>query len=168
MNPDELFNINDATKDECFQDNPPTTQSPDVIFYAGAPLKTSEGLAIGTLCVIDNNPNNLNESQKESLKLLANQVVSLLDLRKKKNELRKVINKVTKLNAQLDNFAYRLTHDLKYPISGVNFLLKVLKQDHISLYENTEAENYVNLISNRMLYMSTLIDKILEYIKITT
>lgn len=94
MNPDELFNINDATKDECFQDNPPTTQSPDVIFYAVAPLKTLEGLAIGTLCVIDNNPNNLNESQKESLKLLANQVVSLLDLRKKITNLERLLIKL--------------------------------------------------------------------------
>lgn len=168
LNPDDLFVVNDATKDERFVDNPLTTEDPNVIFYAGAPLNTSEGHAIGTLCVIDNKPNKLNASQKDALKLLANQVVSLLDLRKRNHELRNVNDKVTKLNEQLNNFAYRLTHDLKSPISGVNFLLDVLKEDHISLYKNTDAESYVNLISNRMIYMGTLIDEILEYTKVNT
>lgn len=168
LNPDELFIVNDATKDERFFDNPITTGKPNVIFYAGAPIVTSEGQAIGTLCVIDDKPKELNETQKSTLKILAKQVVSLLDLRKRNNELTKVNTKVTKLNEQLNNFAYRLTHDLKSPISGVNFLLDVLKEDHIDLFKNTEAEDYVNLISNRMVYMGTLIDEILEYTKVNT
>ena len=156
LKPDDLFIIEDASKDIRFFDNPLTTDNPNVIFYAGAPLNTSEGQAIGTLCVIDNKPKELNENQEEVLKLLANQVVSLLELRKKNEELKIVNNKVTQLNEQLNNFAYRLTHDLKSPISGVNFLVDVLKLDHI------------NLISNRMLYMGLLIDEILEYTKVNT
>ena len=168
LNPKDLFIVNDATKDERFSDNPLTTDKPNVIFYAGAPLNTSEGQAIGTLCVIDNKPKDLNQNQKDSLKLLADQVVRLLDLRKKNLELSNVNQKVTKLNEQLNNFAYRLTHDLKSPISGVNFLLDVIKTDYLDLYKNTGAEEYVNLISNRMLYMGTLIDEILEYTKVNT
>lgn len=168
LNPDELFIVNDATKDERFFDNPLTTEKPNVIFYAGAPLNTSEGFPLGTLCVIDNKPNTLNKNQKESLKLLANQVVGLLELRKKNEELKAVNKKVTQLNEQLNNFAFRLTHDLKSPISGVNFLLSVLKEDHGKLFENTEAENYIDLITSRMAYMSSLIDEILEYSKVNT
>lgn len=168
LNPDELFIVNDATKDDRFFDNPLTTNDPNVIFYAGAPLKTTEGQALGTLCVIDNKPKTLNQTQKDALQLLAKQVVGLLDIRKRNHELRNVNKKVTKLNEQLNNFAYRLTHDLKSPISGVNFLLDVLKEDHIHLFKNTEAEGYVNLIANRMVYMGTLIDDILEYTKVNT
>jgi len=168
LKPNELFIVNDATKDERFFDNPLTTEKPNVIFYAGAPLNTSAGHSLGTLCVIDNKPNTLNDSQKESLKLLANQIVSLLELRKKNEELKAVNNKVTQLNEQLNNFAFRLTHDLKSPISGVNFLLNVLKEDHGKLFENTGAENYIQLITSRMGYMSTLIDEILEYSKVNT
>ena len=168
LEPDDLFIVEDARKDDRFFDNPLTTGNPNVIFYAGAPLNTSEGQAIGTLCVIDNEPKELNQNQKEALKLLANQVVSLLELRKKNEELKNVNSKVTQLNEQLNNFAYRLTHDLKSPISGVNFLVDVLKLDHIDLFKETEAENHINLISNRMLYMSTLIDEILEYTKVNT
>jgi signal transduction histidine kinase len=168
LHPDELFVVNDAREDERFFDNPLTTENPNVIFYAGAPLNTSEGQAIGTLCVIDNQPRQLSAHQKDALKLLAKQVVSLLELRKKNEELKKVNNKVTRLNEQLNDFAYRLTHDLKSPISGVNFLLDVLKEDHINLFKHTEAENHIKLISNRMIYMSTLIDEILEYTKVNT
>ncbi|MDD7913930.1 GAF domain-containing protein [Polaribacter ponticola] len=83
LQPKELFIINDANLDERFHDNPLTTQEPNVVFYAGAPLNSSEGQPLGTLCVIDNKPKELNESQKESLLLLAEQVVRLLELRKK-------------------------------------------------------------------------------------
>ena len=168
LKPNELFIINDATKDERFFDNPLTTNDPNVIFYAGAPLNTSDGYTLGTLCVIDDKPKELTENQKNSLQLLAKQVVSLLELRKKNYELNVVNSRVTKLNEQLNNFAYRLTHDLKSPVSGVNFLVDVLKVDHINLFEGTEAEEFVNLISNRMVYMSTLIDEILEYTKLNT
>ncbi len=168
LNPDELFIVNDATKDERFYDNPLTTEQPKVIFYAGAPLNTPDGHSLGTLCVIDNQPSDLTDTQKQSLKLLAKQVVSLLELRKKNKELTIVNNRVEKLNQRLNNFAYRLTHDLKSPINGINFLLDVLNEDHGNLFKGTDAESHIGLISNRVHYMSTLIDDILEYTKVNT
>lgn len=168
LNPKELFIINDATKDERFHDNPLTTEAPNVVFYAGAPLNSSEGFPLGTLCVIDNKPKVLNETQKESLLLLAEQVVRLLELRKKNRELKESKEKFEKLNEQLNNFAYRLTHDLKSPINGVSFLLDVLKEDHLDLYKNTEAEGYIDLISNRIVYMNNLVTEILNYSKVTS
>ncbi|EAQ41541.1 ATP-binding protein [Polaribacter sp. MED152] len=166
LEPDELFIINDATKDDRFFDNPLTTGDPNVIFYAGAPLNTEDGYPLGTLCVIDNEPKTLNEEQKEALKLLANQVVNLLELRKKNRELENVNKEVSNLNEQLNNFAYRLTHDLKSPINGVNFLVEVLKTDHAALFIDEEAKNYLNLIADRMGYMSNLVDDILHYTKV--
>ena len=168
LHPDELFIIDDATKDDRFHDNPLTTEDPKVIFYAGAPLNTAEGHAIGTLCVIDHKPKKLSSHQKDALKLLAKQVVSLLELRKRNFELEKTNQKIVKLNEQLNDFAYRLTHDLKSPISGVNFLVDVLKQDYFKLFKETGAEEYINLIYSRMNYMGTLVDEILEYTKVNT
>ena len=75
--------VNDARKDERFYDNPLVTGDPNVIFYAGVPLKSEAGLPLGTLCVIDNKPNGLNKGQKESLRILSKQVMNLLVLRKK-------------------------------------------------------------------------------------
>lgn len=168
LNPDELFIVNDATKDARFFDNPLTTEDTKVVFYAGAPLNSSEGYPLGTLCVIDNKPKVLSENQKESLLLLSKQVVLLFELRKKNKELIDSNKKVKNLNEQLNNFAYRLTHDLKSPINGIHFLLNVLKEDHIQLFKNTDAEEHLNLISNRIIYIDNLINDILNYSKVTS
>ncbi|MBT3742473.1 MAG: GAF domain-containing sensor histidine kinase [Polaribacter sp.] len=168
LQPDELFIINDARKDKRFFDSSLITSDPNVVFYAGAPLNSSEGYSLGTLCVIDNEPKKLNNTQKESLSLLAKQVVTLLELRKKNTELAESNKQNLKLNEQLNDFAYRLTHDLKSPINGVNFLLDVLKEDHFELFKNTKAEEYVSLISNRILYMDNLVTKILKDSKVAS
>lgn len=168
LEPNDLFIINDATKDDRFSNNPLTTGDPNVIFYAGAPLNTDDGFSLGTLCVIDNEPRDLNDSQKKALKLLANQVVNLLELRKKNSELSKTNKTISDLNQQLDKFAYQLTHNLKSPISGVNFLIDVIKQDFAKDFESTGALNYVDLIADRMAYMGNLVEEILTYTRVNS
>ena len=168
LNPNEIFEVEDATKDERFFDNPLTTDAPNVIFYAGAPLNTSEGYPLGTLCVIDNKPKKLNDTQKEALNLLANQVVRLFELRKSNAKLKSANKDIVKLNDILNNFAFRLTHDLKSPINNINFLIDVLKEDHFELFKETQAENYFNLIADRISYMDNLINDILAYSKVTS
>ncbi|MBX2970441.1 MAG: PAS domain-containing protein [Cyclobacteriaceae bacterium] len=78
----DLFIINDARKDKRFVKNPLVTGKPHIVFYAGAPLITPEGIAIGTLCVIDSKTNSLDEGQQEALRSLAGQVMQLLELRR--------------------------------------------------------------------------------------
>ncbi|CAD0009894.1 sensor histidine kinase [Flavobacterium chungangense] len=166
--PNELFIIPDATKDERFFDNPLSTNDPHVIFYAGAPLNTKDGYALGTLCVIDTKPReDLTESQKESLKALANQVISQLELRKKNRFLEELNNEIFRKNTQLNQFAHRLTHDLKVPISGINSLIMFIKEDYKTLIKDTELEEWIDLIYSRNEYMDFLINGILEYTKVS-
>lgn len=166
--PNELFIIPDATKDKRFYDNPLTTNDPNVIFYAGAPLNSKEGYSLGTICVIDTKPREgLTDSQKESLKALANQVISQFELRKKNNLLESLNDEISKKNVQLNQFAYRLTHDLKVPIQGVNSLITFIKEDHKELIKNTTLEEWIDLIYSRNEYMEFLINGILEYTKVS-
>ena len=77
----DLFVINDASADPRFASNPLVVGAPQIRFYAGAPLVTSDGQALGTVCVIDRVPRELDSSQREGLQALARQAVSQLELR---------------------------------------------------------------------------------------
>ena len=85
LEPDILV-VPDTRKDERFSNNPLVTGSENIRFYAGSPLVTAKGEALGTLCVIDRSPRNLDEMQQESLRALARQVMSQLELRRYINE----------------------------------------------------------------------------------
>ena len=67
----DVFYIPDATKDPRFVDNPLVTGPPHVIFYAGQPLSTKSGKKIGTLCMIDNKPRTLSESDLQTIRDMA-------------------------------------------------------------------------------------------------
>ncbi len=77
-----LFLVPDTSIDERFFDNPLVTSEPHIRFYAGAPLVTSEGAAIGTLCVMDQESRQLSVEQIESLKIITCQVVRQIEQRR--------------------------------------------------------------------------------------
>ena len=78
-----LLVISDLMLDERTRDNPSVTGPPHLRFYAGAPLRTAEGCAVGTVCVLDHlpRPMGLHPAQATSLEALARQVMAQLELR---------------------------------------------------------------------------------------
>lgn len=82
---DNLFIVADAARDSRFENNILVTKEPYIRFYAGAPLITSDGHKLGTLCVIDRQARQLNESQKRALSALARSVMSLIEARNVKD-----------------------------------------------------------------------------------
>lgn len=89
LNPNEPQVVPDARYDERFAGNPLVQGDPQLIFYAGVPVKDAEGLALGSLCVIDSRPRELTEHKLESLKALAKLVNTHFQLRRTKLELEK-------------------------------------------------------------------------------
>jgi PAS domain S-box-containing protein len=79
--------VRDALQDRRFHDNPLVTQDPSIRFYAGFPLKMPGGEVMGTLCVIDTVPRELDERQLQGMRLLAGQVSQLLRKRQAIHDL---------------------------------------------------------------------------------
>ena len=83
----EILEVTDALANDTFKNNVLVTGSPDIRFYAGAPLIDPEGHRLGSLCVIDRVPRKLTPEQRDALRTLADEVMSHLVLSKQKKEL---------------------------------------------------------------------------------
>jgi PAS domain S-box-containing protein len=80
---DELMEVSDARNDPRFADHPMVTGDPEIRFYASAPLSLPGGARVGTLCVIDRAPRQLDDAQRAQLTELAQTVVQALLLRER-------------------------------------------------------------------------------------
>lgn len=164
VEPDKIFTVKDSRLDERFQNNPLVIGEPHVIFYTGVPLISPSGFALGTLCVIDDQPKELNQDQLKSLKSLANQVVSLFELRKSKLLLERLTNDLENRNLELEKFARVAAHDIKSPLNNISALTELL----ISQYADKLDADGITMM--QMLNVSSetlreLVDGILEHSK---
>ncbi len=95
------FIVQDATKDRRLADSALVTGEPHIRFYAGIPLVNPQGLALGTLCVIDHQPRRLSAAQQKALEALSRQVMALLELRRVSTHLAEALDHVKKLQGLL-------------------------------------------------------------------
>lgn len=87
--PDAVLVVNDASSHPIFRSYPQVTGPDHLRFYAGAPLVTPDGFALGTVCVFDSVPHQLEPAQVEALQALSRMVVRLLELRRAELEGRR-------------------------------------------------------------------------------
>ncbi|MBN8571417.1 MAG: GAF domain-containing sensor histidine kinase [Ignavibacteria bacterium] len=145
INGDDLMIVNDATEDERFADNPMVTSDPDIRFYAGMPLITPDGNKLGTICVIDNVPRTLTDDQKFALQILAKNVMTLLELRLKNNNLSDTLttlysqsNEIERINNINTRLLSILAHDLKNPLGVIQQVTDMYLAGQISSDDMTE------------------------------
>ncbi len=116
----DLFIIPDALQDQRFVDNPLVTGAPYIRFYAGAPLITPDDFTLGTLCVIDYQPRQFSDRQKDTLRALSRQIVAQLELGQNLKTLVQAVSdrqqaeaEVRQLNIELEARVQQRTHDLQ-------------------------------------------------------
>lgn len=91
LEPQRVLVVEDTHQDPRFSDNPFVRDLPHLRFYAGAPLVTSDGHALGSLCVMDAAPGHLSDEQIKALQALARQVVQLLELKRVSHDLENLV-----------------------------------------------------------------------------
>lgn len=147
----------DATADPRFVENPWVTgELGQVRLYASQTLRSAAGVVFGTLCVFDERPGVLSESQLYGLEVLARRVVTSVEwtLRERRMEAS---------NALLRDFASQVSHDLKAPLSSVVLSLGVLEEH---LEQDASAETTVPLLDRAVAATSRMglfIDRHLEF-----
>ncbi|MDG4867825.1 sensor domain-containing diguanylate cyclase [Guyparkeria sp. 1SP6A2] len=103
LTPDRATYVPDARQDPRFADNPNVVDAASpTIFYYGAPLLTSDGLPLGTLCVVDHRPRTLDAEQRAALDALARQAMRLIELGQREGQLQRKEEEREVILAQLE------------------------------------------------------------------
>ena len=114
LHSDELLEVRDAQLDPRFADNAlVTVVDPHIRFYAGAPLVASDGVVLGTLCVIDREPRELSAEQKTALRVLSRTVITQLELRRTLTAHRRAEEELLQRTTELNQFKNTLDQTLE-------------------------------------------------------
>lgn len=112
----DLMVVPDARRDTRFADNPDVTGEKGIRFYAGAPLVTTDGYALGTLCVVDEQPRTLTLDQLRALRALSRQVTAQLELRRYATALAATTARLQELERRKDDLAALVGGELRAPL----------------------------------------------------
>lgn len=155
---DKVFVIEDASLDDRFADNPLVAHDPAIRFYAGAPLKTVDGLNIGTLCAIDRQPHKLSDDHRQLLEDLAHLVVDEMELRIALQRAMDEAAEENRLRLAHDEFLATVSHELRTPLTSIrgtlgllqNQVLGTLPDAAVKMLEiaNRNTDNLINLIND--------------------
>lgn len=162
----DFFEVVDLREDSRFQDNPLVTLDPKIVSYFGISLKTITGVAFGTLCVIGKDKKKLNDEQKNALKILSKQVVSLLELRKSNFLLKSYQTKLEDYIQESREFTYIAAHDLKAPVRGINSFLRLIESKHTDW--DDKDRKYLDVIFDNVSRMDNLILDLMNYANCTS
>lgn len=154
----EVFVVEDALLDSRFADNPLVVADPSVRFYAGAPLRTSEGHNLGTLCAIDQSPRKLSGDHQQLLEDMAHLVVDELELRLGLQQTMSRLAEETRLRKMHDEFIATVSHELRTPLTSIKGSLKMLEHGvagelpapaiELLAIANRNSDNLLNLIND--------------------
>lgn len=138
MQEEDIFEIDDASKDARFANSPLVIDAPNIRFYAGVPLVSKNGLKLGTLCVINSEPQHLTDEQSFGLKVLAKQVIKLLDLRLINKELKVQEFKMKQQSEMQNRIISIIAHDVRSPLASLKQIIDYTKSDILSEEESKE------------------------------
>jgi len=165
--PDELFIVNNAAEDPRFRENELVTNDPSIRFYAGAPLVTPRGHALGTICVIDQKARQLTDRQRKALRALASQVMGQLELRKTTSRLIDVNIALHQANGEIRRMYHTLAHELKTPLTSAREFISIVR-DGIAGEVSEEQQEYLDAALSGCDHLGGHVDDLVDISRIET
>lgn len=157
----EYFSVNFSDNPELFQKAVPYFNK-DYKFYCGIPISNAKGLYIGALNILDVRERNLEDFQKKSLKVLANQIMKLLEFRNQNNKFLQIQNKLKQKYQELEKFASLVSHDIKSPLANIISLTELLREENKDKL-NEETLQYLNYLVESSYSLRNYVDGILNF-----
>ena len=165
LNPDEPMVISDLRKDKRFQHNRFVAGDPRVVFYAGVPLCSPEGHALGALCVIDQRPRRMKAGQLRALQILSRQVIQLLELRRSLATSQRRLREREYAYRLLKDFSHIIAHDLKAPVRNIRQTAELLREEFVQHLPSDGARLF-GMIETRADDAARMIEGVLRYSKV--
>jgi signal transduction histidine kinase/DNA-binding NarL/FixJ family response regulator len=154
--------VPDTTEDPRFADNPSVVGDPKVRFYTGYPLLAEADVVLGTLCVADTKPRELNQIQHRKLAMLAKLAVLQLDYHRDRLELKKLLDSTERANRAKSEFLANMSHEIRTPMAAIIGMGELLLETPLSEKQQRYAQN-IRTASEHLL---GLVDGILDVAKV--
>lgn len=163
----DLLIIEDTHANPDFADNPLVTGEPYIRFYAGMPLVTAKGHALGTLCVIDHQPRQLSKLEQQTLRVLGKQVMQQLDARRQMHQLHTATQRLIQMNAEKEQFFSLVARDLRIPFSQLLTYTDQLNVDFETL-SATERHHLLSRLHQTARQTFRSVDNLLQWAMLET
>jgi len=148
---EEIFEVEDALKDERFIATPLVEGDPHIRFYAGTPLRDQEGYNLGTLCAIDQTPKKLSEDQRENLEALGRTVMRLIEWRRESQTIQS-------LSSVKSRFIARMSHEIRTPLNAIIGLNDILSETEM----NNEQTKLLESVSKASKSLLSIVNDVLD------
>ncbi|WPP00553.1 ATP-binding protein [Pseudomonas sp. HR96] len=139
--PQEVLVVEDTLLDPRFAESPLVLGAPFIRFYAGAPIVSDAGLALGTVCVIDTRPRTLGAAERQGLHALARQTAALLQLRwlnrQREQQAEVLTEELEEAVAQTEQAQASLRHSRR--VSSLGMLTASIAHDFNNLLQALSA-----------------------------
>jgi len=162
----EQMIVPDTQNDPRFSCNPLVTADGGLRFYAGAVLRTRDGVPLGTLCVLDKKPRpeGLTEQQQFMLTTMAHQVMSQIELRRALTDQEALNEALRRADQRKDEFLAMLAHELRNPLAPIVSAATMLSNFEL---QPSMVQRAADIIARQAGHMTSLIDDLLDVSRVT-